>query len=337
MRVSLGERDIFGTVSDMRVAVFAVDGMFDSGLTVVLDMLAAANFLSEQAGLPTPPFEVTATGVGTSIRTGHGLELATVPWPQVAADAPDVAVLPAVGLRSPAEIVDQVSGHGMLTAVTKLCDGGTGLAAACSGTFFLAEAGVLDGLAATTSWWLGPAFRSRYPNVELDESQTLAFAGNITTAGAAFAHLDLALSLVHRISPVLADLTARYLVLGDRPSQAAAALPAMLASSDPVVAAFERYIRDHLSESIRVEEAAWAIGVSERTLQRATAGTLGLSPVRFVQEVRLEQAVHLLRTTGQAPAAIAAAVGYADAGTLRSLVRRRRNTTLSALRGPAGA
>jgi len=54
-----------------------------------------------------------------------------------------------------------------------------------------------------------------------------------------------------------------------------------------------------------------------------------MSPVRFVQEVRLEQAVHLLRTTSQPPEAIAAAAGYADEGTLRSLVRRR-DTTLAA-------
>jgi transcriptional regulator GlxA family with amidase domain len=337
MRVSLGERDIFGTVSDMRVAVFAVDGMFDSGLTSILDILATANVLSSQAAMTAPPFEVTTTGIGTSVRTGHGLEMATVPWQRVAEDPPDVAVMPAVRCWTPAEIVDTVNGHGVLPGISALCDSGASMAAACTGTFFLAEAGILDGRAATTTWWLGPAFRSRYPKVDLDESQTLAVAGNVTTAGAAFAHLDLALSLVQRISPVLADLTARYLVLGDRPSQAAAALPALLASSDPVVAAFERHIREHLSEPIRVEEAASAIGVSERTLQRAMTSTLGLSPVRFVQEVRLDQAVHLLRTTSQTPAAIAAAVGYADAGTLRSLVRRRRNTTLSALRGPGGA
>jgi transcriptional regulator GlxA family with amidase domain len=316
----------------MRVAVFAVDGMFDSGLTVILDILGTANVLSAQTGLPAAPFQVQTTGLGTSARTGNGLVLATTPWREVAADPPDVAVMPAVGLRPPDEIIGAVRGHGVLRAVNALCESGSGMAAACSGTFFLAEAGVLDGLPATTSWWLGPAFRSRYPRVDLDESRTLAIAGNITTAGAAFAHLDLALSLVHRISPVLADLTARYLVLGDRPSQAAAALPALLAAGDPTVAAFERHIREHLSGPIRVEEAARDIGVSERTLQRATAATLGMSPVRFVQEVRLEQAVHLLRTTTQTPDAIAAAVGYADAGTLRSLVRRRRNTTLAALR-----
>ncbi|HEY0936933.1 MAG TPA: helix-turn-helix domain-containing protein [Trebonia sp.] len=316
----------------MRVAVFAVDGMFDSGLTVTLDILATANLLSAQAGLAAPPFSVTTAGLGTSVRTAHGLRLDTTPWPQITADPPEVAVMPAMGLRPPAEIIAAVSGHGMLPAVSALCASGTGMAAACSGTFFLAEAGILDGLAATTSWWLGSAFRSRYPQVDLDESRTLAITGNITTAGAAFAHIDLALSLTHRISPVLAALTAHYLVLGDRPSQAAAAVPTLLASGDPVVATFERYIRDHLSGPIRIEEAAHATGVSERTLQRATADTLGMSPVRFIQQVRLEQAAYLLQTTSKTPATIAAAVGYADAGTLQALMRRRRNTTLGALR-----
>ena len=107
-----------------------------------------------------------------------------------------------------------------------------------------------------------------------------------------------------------AELVARYLVVGDRPSQAAVAVPSLLARGNPVVAAFERYIRDHLAEPVQIEDAASAIGVSGRTLQRATLSTLGISPIRFVQEVRLEQ----------------------DAGTLRSLVRRRRHTTLAVLR-----
>jgi len=307
--------------------------MFDSGLSVVLDILATANVLSAQANLPAPPFEVIPVGPGTSVRTANGLSLPTTPWHEMQDDdPPDVAVMPAVGLRPPAEVVGIVRDHNLLAPITTLCQNGVGMAAACSGTFFLAEAGILDGLTATTSWWLGPTFRARYPRVDLDESRTLSVTGNITTAGAAFAHMDLALSLVHRQSPVLAELVARYLVIGDRPSQAAAALPALLASGNPTVAAFERYIRDNLSQPVAVEEAARSIGVSERTLQRATVATLGISPIRFVQELRLEQATFLLSTTNDTAVAIAAAVGYQDVSTLRSLIRRRRNTTLTALR-----
>jgi transcriptional regulator GlxA family with amidase domain len=320
----------------MRVAVLTVDGMFDSGLTAVLDILATANVLSGQAGLPAGPFEVTVVGPGRSVTTAHGLHLATTPWPELRADParlPELAVLPALGLRPPAEIVDIVRGHDFLAAIAGLAEHGAGLAAACSGTFFLAEAGVLDQLTATTSWWLSPAFRARYPRVDLDDSRTLAITGRVTTAGAAFAHIDLALSLVHRTSPALAELVARYLVIGDRPSQAMAAVPSLLAAGDPTLAAFERYVRDHLAEPMPIADAARALGVSERTLQRVTRTTIGMSPIRFVQELRLEQATVLLRTTTQTPAAIALAVGYTDVSTLRTLIRRRRHTTLAAVRG----
>jgi transcriptional regulator GlxA family with amidase domain len=316
----------------MRVAILTVEGMFDSGLTVILDIMATANALSGQAELPAPPFDVIPAGRGASVQTAHGLRLATTPWAQLRDDPPELAVMPAVGLRPPAEVVGIVRDNAILAPITALHENGTGMAAACSGTFFLAEAGILDGLTATTSWWLGSAFRARYPKVDLDQSRTLAITGNITTAGAAFAHMDLALSLVHQQSPALAELVARYLVIGDRPSQAAVAVPSLLARGHPTVAAFERYVREHLSDPIGVKDAARALGVSERTLQRATVATIGMSPVRFIQEIRLEQATFLLRSTNQTADAIAAAVGYQDAGTLRSLVRRRRRTTLGALR-----
>ncbi len=325
-----------GTVPDMKIAILAVDGMFDSGLSVVLDVLATANALRPEVAAAAPPFEVTVTGTGDAIRTGHGLRLATTPLADLAA-VPDLLVMPAVGLRAPEEIVAIVRGHPALEFITGLRDAGSALAAACSGTFFLAESGVLDGRQATTSWWLGPAFRSRYAAVDLRESRMLTHDDRITTAGAAFAHIDLALSVVQRQSPALAELTARYLLIGDRPSQAVFAVPSLMARSDPTVTAFERWVREHVAEPVQVSRAAAAIGVSERTLQRTTAAVLGMSPIDFVHEIRLDQATFLLRTTSMTADAIATAVGYQNTSTLRALVRRRRGSTLSALRhgGPA--
>ncbi len=150
-------------------------------------------------------------------------------------------------------MLDHVGGDVSLPVrnlIARTRDRGTTIASACAGTFLLAEAGILDGVRATTTWWLSPTFRTRYPRVDLDHSQMVITDDGITTAGAAFGHVDLALAIVRASSPALADLVARYLVVDERPSQAAYTIPSALAQSDPTVAAFERWIREHLGEPI---------------------------------------------------------------------------------------
>jgi transcriptional regulator GlxA family with amidase domain len=318
-------------VSDVDVAVLAVDGCFDSGLSSVVDVLATANALRQDVSAPPAPFTVTIVGLKKQVRTGNGLTVNPIHAKKMV-QPPDLLIMPALGVKTPEAIIDAVAGHAALDLIRDSHANGTELAGACTGTFFLAESGILDGRLATTSWWLGPAFRSHYPAVILDETRTIARDDGITTAGAAFAHIDLALSIVQQHSPSLADLTARYLLIGDRPSQAAFAMPALLARADPTMTAFEGWVRQRLSEPLRISAAARDLGISERTLQRTTASVVGMSPLHFIHQVRLDEATFLLRDTSMSMGAIAAAVGYRDAGTLRALVRKRRNSTLGALR-----
>ncbi|GAA1235319.1 GlxA family transcriptional regulator [Kitasatospora nipponensis] len=318
----------------MQIAVAVVEGTFDSGLCAVLDVFGTANSLIGQREPGPVPFTVTTVGAGSQVRTGNGLLLATEPVAGLT-QRPDLLLLPAVGLKSPDQIIEAVrsDANAWVPALAgEVHAAGADLAAACTGAFFLAESGVLDGRRATTSWWAGPAFRARYPEVRLDDSRTLVHDGAFTTAAAAFAHIDLALAVVHRHSPALADLVARYLLIGDRPSQAAFAAPTLLAQADPLVAAFERWARTHLADPPPLGAAARTLGVSERTLQRTTQSVIGMSPLDFLQEIRLDEATFLLRTTTMGPDAIAARVGYRNTSTLRTLVRRRRGTTLRALR-----
>ena len=318
----------------MKLAVFAVDGMFDSGLSVVLDVLSSANALhSDVCGAPSP-IDVTVVGLSESVTTGHGLRIHTTPARELE-PAPDIVVMPAPGVKESHHVIGLVADHPILSWISTMAEEGTALAAACTGTFFLAESGVLDGLRATTSWWLGPAFRKRYPAVELNETSTLIHDGRVTTAGAAFAHIDLALSIVRQQSPALAELVSRHLLIGDRPSQAAFAIPSMLAGADPVLTAFELWVRRNLANPLPLKSIAGALGVSERTLQRVSTSVVGMSPMDFVHEIRLDQATFLLRTTTMSAEAIARAVGYQHVGTLRALIRRRRGSTLAGLRSGA--
>ncbi|MFD8810220.1 GlxA family transcriptional regulator [Streptomyces sp. NPDC059627] len=316
----------------MQVAVVVYDGIFDSGLAAILDVLSNANELGGQIHQP-PTWNVTMVGPAPSVRTGAGLLVA--PRPLADAEAVDLLVVPAPAGSDPSALLDHVGGDESLSVrnlIARTRDCGTTIASACAGSFLLAEAGVLDGLRATTTWWLSPAFRARYPRVELDHSQMVITCEGITTAGAAFGHVDLALAIVRASSPALADLVAQYLVVDERPSQSAYAIPSALAQSDPTVAAFERWAREHLAEPISVPDAAKAIGVSERTLQRAVQRTVGSSPIRFVQDLRIERACHLLRTTDMSLETISRKVGYEHPNTLRVLLRERTGKTTSALR-----
>ena len=314
----------------MNVTVLAVDGVFDSGLSIVLDVLTTANELGR-----TQPnaasFEITAVGTGAEVRTAHGLRFPTTPL-AAPTRRPELVAIPAVGEKDPAALVGVVRDHPALPWLTGLHADGVPLAAACTATFLLGEAGLLDGRRATTSWWLGTAFRKRYPAVDLDESHILTRSGTLTTAGAAFSHIDLALSIVADSSPALAELVARYLTATPRSLQSAFVVPAVLTRPDPVLTAYETWVREHLDEPIQISRAARAIGVSERSLQRATAAEIGMSPIQLVHHIRVDHAMHLLRTTNRTVHSITAAVGYRNVATLRTLMRRHHGATPAEVR-----
>jgi transcriptional regulator GlxA family with amidase domain len=160
----------------------------------------------------------------------------------------------------------------------------------------------------------------------------LVSSSRFVTAGAALAHLDLALWLVRHKSPVLAALTARYLVVEPRLSQAGFSIPDHLAHSDPLVERFERWARGQLADGFLLSEAARAVGTSERTLARRLQSVLGKSPLTYVQDLRVEHAVHLLQTSSASIDQIATQVGYADGVTLRTLIRRKLGRGVRELR-----
>ena len=316
----------------MHVGVVVFDGVFDSGLAAILDVLSNANALGGRLH-ESPTWNVTMVGSTAQVRTGAGLTVA--PEPLERARTVDLLVVPGLAESEPSVLLDRVGGDGSLPVrdlIARTRERGTAIASACTGSFLLAEAGILDGVRATTTWWLSPIFRNRYPRVQVDHSRMVITSKGITTAGAAFGHVDLALAIVRASSPALADLVARYLVVDERPSQSAYTIPGALAQGDPAVAAFELWIRERLDEPISIPDAAKAIGVSERTLQRSVRRTVGTSPIRFVQDLRIERACHLLRTTGMSLETISRKVGYEHPNTLRVLLRERTGKTTSALR-----
>jgi len=325
--------DNFDINAAMRVSVLALEGVFDTGLTTVLDALTTANKLAQATGMTTPGFEITLVGVRPQVRTALGLQ---VPVRDIAdAPRPDWVVVPALGAITAEQLVPALGQDDVFDALGALRtwqNAGAHIAAACTGTFVLAESGMLNGYEATTTWWLTPLFRQRYPDVQLDANRIIVPSGGTVTAGAALSHLDLALWLIRNNSPELAALVARYLVFDTRLSQSAYAITDHLSHSDPLVERFDRWVREHLDTAITLDSAAEALATSKRTLTRRLNEVLGKTPIEYIQTLRIERAVHLLKTSKDSVDRIAEQVGYADGVTLRTLLRRRLGKGVRELR-----
>jgi transcriptional regulator GlxA family with amidase domain len=316
----------------MRIHILALNQVFDTGLSTLLDTLSIANDLADSANALTR-FDLTIVGMRRSIRTSQGFSVPVVSASRCG--PPDVVLIPALGAKMPETLRLALERPDVCEAGALLrqwSEEGVLIGAACTGTFVLADTSLLDDRSATTSWWLTPLFRERYPRVRLEESRMVVSSPGLVTAGAALAHIDLALWLIRQSSPTLAEMTARYLLIEPRASQAAFAIPDHLAHTDPLVQRFERWARRRLGERFSLSEAASATGTSERTLSRRLKAVLGKSPLSYFQDLRIERAVYLLGTSNDNVDAIAAQVGYADGATLRTLLRHRVGRTVSELR-----
>jgi transcriptional regulator GlxA family with amidase domain len=317
----------------MRISVLALDGLFDTGLTVILDGFALANRFAARLGGGGPRFELSVVGVRRRVRTGQGI---AVPVQPIAPRRkPDWVIVPALGTSTPDTLVPALARADVGAAKRQLQDwsgAGVRIAASCIGTFVLADAGLLDHQEATTTWWLAPLFRQRYPDVLLDETRMLVPSGVGVTAGAAMGHLDLTLWLIQRASPELASVVSRYLLADIRSSQARYIIPNHLAQADPLIQRFEKWARGHLKEGFSLKAAAVALATSARTLQRRCEAVLGKSPLSYFQDLRVERAQSLLHGSGLGVEAIAAEVGYGDGATLRALLRERLGRGVRELR-----
>ncbi|WP_433725638.1 GlxA family transcriptional regulator [Nocardia sp. CA-129566] len=306
----------------MRIGVAAIMGGWDSGLTTVLDVLRTAEAARERVDRDIPAISVqVAAAVPTPVPTQGGL---LVPidftFDDARMDQLDVLVVPAIGANSPPGVIDALMRpdiSGLRARLRDWADEGRQLAAACTGTLLLAESGILNGRRATTSWWLSTEFQRRYPRVELDMSRMVVRDGHITTAGAAFAHIDLAINLVARVSSQLAEFTAATLLIDQRPARSVDSALGYLSTADRLITDFETWARLHLAEPISVADGAAAIGTTRRTLERHIRQRLGTTPNALVQQMRAERARHLQRTTNLTLAKIAPMVGYQSTTALR--------------------
>ncbi|MFF3212730.1 GlxA family transcriptional regulator [Streptomyces sp. NPDC002886] len=271
-------------------------------------------------GLPGFEFALCAerpgpvpTDIGVPLAIEHGLDRLA------AADL--VIALPGAGFRTP-------PGPAVLDALVAAHGRGSVLAAHCVGTFALAEAGLLDGLRATTHWRFAELLADRHPGVAVEPDALYIDEGRIVTGAGAAAGFDLCLHLLRReYGAAMANGVARDMVL---PSHRDGGQAQYLAAPVPEDCLDERlsevlaWAREHLHEPLPVTELARRAVMSKRSFARRFTAATGTTPHAWLRNLRLSSAEELLESTDLPVEEIARRVGYGSAAVLREQFVRRR-------------
>ncbi|AMK76009.1 MULTISPECIES: GlxA family transcriptional regulator [Methylomonas] len=195
------------------------------------------------------------------------------------------------------------------------------LASVCTGAFLLAESGLLDGCKATTHWHYCQQLAKNYPRVRLEPDHIFVRDGHIFTSGGITSGIDLALAMVEEDwGQELALYVARFLVVFlKRPggqSQFSSYLTCE-ASHRPDLRELQTWIMAHTEEDLHVEMLAERMAMSPRNFARLFLAETGMTPAKFVEMARIDQARHWLETTDIAVEAIAGKAGFKDPERMR--------------------
>ena len=316
-------------------SVLVLNGAQPSSVSLTLDILSTAAELASRQRLFVPRWRVLTTQAGpVSLSHGLTLEGATLDAPTLGDNS--LWIVPGLGLSDSMSIHERLVQPDAMKAAeairTHVANGGK-VAASCSSVFLLQTAGVLAGRAATTSWWLAHQLQQRQPDCRVDASRMVIADGQIITGGAALAQTDLMLYLLRaQIAPKIADDVRRALLLDQRQSQASYIAPAWLAHGNTWIAELVRYIEAALPNPPSVAQLALHFAMSERTLNRRVKQAIGQAPSALIQRVRLQRARSMLEHSRLGLDAIAHAVGYSDASSLRRLLQQTTGSNPSHFR-----
>lgn len=299
----------------MNIAILSYPKVMTSAVFGIQEMLEVANRYLQG---------VTFEGFRTYVVAASGAEgpVLRQAVPMVAdAEVADVVIIPPSLMDSARVEADSQT----VAWLTVQAEHGAVLCSVCAGAFMLAEAGLLEGYAATTHWALAAVFRHRFPGTRLRVEEMIVDEGDRITAGGVTAYFDLTLHLIRRYAGErVARRVGSHLLIdhqGRRQSVYQRFLPDT-DHGDAVLARAQQILERDFRKALRIGELANAAGVSERTLLRRFRSVLGLTPVQYLQALRLERARELLESSRDSIDRITQRVGYEDVSSFRRLFKQ---------------
>ncbi|EJN35424.1 transcriptional regulator containing an amidase domain and an AraC-type DNA-binding HTH domain [Pseudomonas sp. GM78] len=253
---------------------------------------------------------------GRTLRASGGLNVGTEAFGERVFDTVIVVGGDAILEQAPEGVLDYLRASARTARRT---------ASICSGAFVMAQAGLLEGRRATTHWAYARQLQERFPSIKVEPDRIYVIDGSIWTSAGMTAGIDLALAMVEKDHGAeLARSVAQKLVMYHRraggQSQHSALLE--LAPKSDRIQTVLAYAREHLAQTLSVEQLAQVARLSPRQFSRAFRTETGQSPAKAIENLRLETARQMLERGRLTLEQIALETGFVDPRRMREAFLR---------------
>ena len=202
---------------------------------------------------------------------------------------------------------------------------GAEIASICTGAFLLASSGLLNGKACSTHWAAVDAFRTMYPEVNLQTDKLITDENGIYTNGGAYSFLNLLIYLVEKYydRQTAVFCSKVFQIEIDRQSQSAFTIfTGQKLHGDKMVIEAQAYIESKLHEKISVEHLSSRFSVGRRNFDRRFIKATGNTPVEYSQRVKIEAAKKAFETSRKTINEVMYEVGYSDVKAFREVFKK---------------
>jgi len=306
MTMSAGIKPTPAWRSKHQVAILAYDGVVLGDLAMPLEIFGRVRDAKGQL-----VYDVRVCGVSEEVQSEH-LNL-RVPWRLTSVARAHTIIVPGI------DRLDRMILPAIARVLRNASGRGTRIASICTGAFVLAQAGLLNGLCATTHWRAAGELARRYPQIQVNADVLYVDNGGVLTSAGAAAGMDLCLYLVRRDhgASVAAHVARAAVMPLERAGGQAQFIefkpPEATDSMGPLLVWMDRNLNKNLSLSTLAHHAHMSV----RTLSRRFTEQVGLTPAQWVAKARVRRAQLLLETTPLSIEHIAANAGFQSASVLR--------------------
>jgi len=304
-----------------RIALLIHENIYSSSVASVIDLFEGANLCLMQAGR-SPAFK---------------LELVSENENSIQLDVParficyrtidkvtqtDLIIVP--GFSGDSQAILQRS-KAAIDWIKEMNRSGTEVASMCVGSFFLAEAGLLNGKMATSHWAATDEMQLRYPQIKLRPDRIITDQDGIYTGGGGFASLKLILYLIEKFCGRETALwVSKWLSIDMSPTSQAhfAVFTGQHQHDDDEILKSQAYIEQNYSANISIDQVSALSNTGKRNFIRRFKAATNNTPIEYLQRVRVEAAKKALEDKTLQLNEIVNVTGYEDIKTFRMVFKK---------------